>query len=195
MIPVVLTITRVSCSKSLIWINMICIWKSMFCYIQDQVIHLFCWFLPIKIGLDHNDPDTSFWRFDLIREPKSGPVSQYWGQFFTPWAQQRSMWVQLWMDYHCFGIKYIKWPHQYILSRMQSLPNSRNLQVPTTCTFTNLPKLYNVQNHTAISYKSTVTPYWNILQKQKEILSKRLDVAEQLHTFLSFDFITIYTQL
>ncbi len=148
----------------------------MFCYIQDQVIHLtFLLVLQIKIGLDHNDPDTAFFffflnnpflRFDLIREPKSGPgpVSQHLGHFFTQWAQQRSMWVQLWIIYHCFGIQYIKWPHlsNYIIFfclRCNHYQNYRNLQVPTICTFTNLPKTIF-----AISYNSAVTRYWNILQ-------------------------------
>jgi len=67
-----------SCSKHLIWIKMIRIWKSHFFLSRirqliriwkshfflsriRQFIHL-CWFFKINIGLDHPDPDTQFSR-------------------------------------------------------------------------------------------------------------------------------------
>jgi len=52
-----------SCSKHLIWIKMIRIWKNPFFPIQDQVIRLtFMSVFQSNIGLNHPDPDTQFSR-------------------------------------------------------------------------------------------------------------------------------------
>jgi len=52
-----------SCSKHLILIKMIRIWKSHFFPIQDEVIHLtFMLVFQRNIGLDNSDPDTQFSR-------------------------------------------------------------------------------------------------------------------------------------
>jgi len=52
-----------SCSKHLIWIKMIRIWKSNFFLFRiRQSILLLCWFFKSNIGLDNPDPDIQFSR-------------------------------------------------------------------------------------------------------------------------------------